>query len=276
MCKHRSKANNFTAIFATCVFAIAINAQPPEKTPETDPSKKPIKARSEPDKALKDFLLDVPYIITPEEQKAFKLLKTVEEREKFIGDFWHRRNPNPDSDENEYREQYYERIAYANEHFSSGIPGWKTDRGRIYITWGKPDDIESHPSGGAYDKASYEGGGSATTYPFERWIYRHLDGVGNGIEIEFVDQTGSGEYRLASDLNEKIVTTGPPQQTDSNASYLREQDRPFNIQERNKNLNAPPSIRYSDINGIWTDSPTVGPNPIGLDLQIGFFRQGDN
>jgi len=276
MCKHRSKANNFTAIFATCVFAIAINAQPPEKTPETDPSKKPIKARSEPDKALKDFLLDVPYIITPEEQKAFKLLKTVEEREKFIGDFWHRRNPNPDSDENEYREQYYERIAYANEHFSSGIPGWKTDRGRIYITWGKPDDIESHPSGGAYDKASYEGGGSATTYPFERWFYRHLDSVGNGIEIEFVDQTGSGEYRLASDLNEKIVTTGPPQQTDSNASYLREQDRPFNIQERNKNLNAPPSIRYSDINGIWTDSPTVGPNPIGLDLQIGFFRQGDN
>jgi len=142
MCKHRSKANNFTAIFATCVFAIAINAQPPEKTPETDPSKKPIKARSEPDKALKDFLLDVPYIITPEEQKAFKLLKTVEEREKFIDGFWHRRNPNPDSDENEYREQYYERIAYANEHFSSGIPGWKTDRGRIYVTWGKPADIE--------------------------------------------------------------------------------------------------------------------------------------
>jgi len=276
MCKHRSKANNFTAIFATCVFAIAINAQPPEKTPETDPSKKPIKARSEPDKALKDFLLDVPYIITPEEQKAFKLLKTVEEREKFIGDFWHRRNPNPDSDENEYREQYYERIAYANEHFSSGIPGWKTDRGRIYITWGKPDDIESHPSGGAYDKASYEGGGSATTYPFERWIYRHLDGVGNGIEIEFVDQTGSGEYRLASDLNEKIVTTGPPQQTDSNASYLREQDRPFIVAERNALLNSPPSVKFSDFpDGTNADTVVLSQNPIGFDLRIDYFRQSD-
>jgi GWxTD domain-containing protein len=121
---------------------------------------------------------DVAYIITSEEKKAFNALKTDEERENFIENFWRRRDPNPDTEENEFREEYYERIAYANEHFASGIPGWMTDRGRIYITWGKPDSVEAHPSGGAYDRPSYEGGGSTTTYPFEVWFYRHLQMVG--------------------------------------------------------------------------------------------------
>ncbi|HEX8183322.1 MAG TPA: GWxTD domain-containing protein, partial [Blastocatellia bacterium] len=109
---------------------------------------------------------DVNYIITDEERKAFKALKTDEERDQFIEQFWLRRDPDPDTPENEYKDQYYERIQYANEHFTSGIPGWKTDRGRIYVTFGKPDEIESHPSGGSYDRPSYEGGGSTTTYPF--------------------------------------------------------------------------------------------------------------
>ena len=108
-------------------------------------------------------------------KKRSRQLKTDEERENFIESFWRRRDPNPDTEENEYREEYYERIAYANEHYASGIPGWKTDRGRIYITLGKPDSVESHPTGGAYDRPSYEGGGSTTTYPFEIWFYRHLD-----------------------------------------------------------------------------------------------------
>ena len=103
---------------------------------------------------------DVKYIITKDEKKAFNELKTDEERENFIENFWRRRDPNPDTEENEYREEYYERIAYANENFASGIPGWMTDRGRIYIAWGKPDSVESHPSGGAYDRPTYEGGGS--------------------------------------------------------------------------------------------------------------------
>src|SRR3982751_6614551 len=146
---------------------------------------------------------DVAYIITDEERAAFKKLQTDEEREQFIEQFWVRRDPTPDSLENEFKEEHYRRIAYANEHYASGIPGWKTDRGRIYITWGKPDSVESHPSGGSYDRPSYEGGGSTTTYPFETWFYRHLDDVGEGLEIEFVDPTGTGEYRLARDANEK-------------------------------------------------------------------------
>src|SRR5437867_3880349 len=146
---------------------------------------------------------DVNYIITDEERKAFKQLKTDEERDQFIEQFWLRRDPDPDTPENEYKEQYFERIQYANEKFSSGIPGWRTDRGRIYITFGKPDEIESHPAGGPYERPSYEGGGSTSTYPFETWWYRYIEGIGSDIEIEFVDPSGSGEYRIARSPDEK-------------------------------------------------------------------------
>ncbi|MEP6849273.1 MAG: GWxTD domain-containing protein [Acidobacteriota bacterium] len=271
-----SLGRSFIAIFVASIFTVSVNAQTPAATP-TDPDKKPIKAKVESNNAFKRWVAeDAGPIITDAEKRAYLALTTDEERENFIQDFWNRRDPTPDTEENEYREAYYERTTYANEHFASGIPGSKTDRGRIYIRWGKPDEVESHPSGGAYDKASYEGGGSATTYPFERWFYRHLDGVGDGIEIEFVDQTGSGEYRLASDLNEKIMIVGPRQQTDAIASYLREQDRPFNVIDRFKNLNSPPPIKYSGLPGTKIETGVLGPNPIGLDLQIGFFSQSDD
>src|SRR5262249_9987218 len=112
-------------------------------------------------------------------------------------------DPDPDTPENEYKQKYYERIQFANEHYSSGMPGWKTDRGRIYIIHGKPDEIDAHPAGGAYDRPSYEGGGTTTTYPFEEWGYRNIDGVGTDISIEFVDHSGSGEYRIARNYDEK-------------------------------------------------------------------------
>lgn len=146
---------------------------------------------------------DAVYIITDEEKKAYKKLATDEEREQFIEAFWRRRDPDPDTEANEYLEEHYERIAYANQHFASGIPGWKTDRGRIYIMYGPPHEKESHPAGGSYERPSYHGGGSTTTYPFEIWFYRHLPGIGSGIEIEFVDPTGTGEYRIARNPDEK-------------------------------------------------------------------------
>src|SRR5213594_3355201 len=155
-------------------------------------------------RALKKWLdEDVSYIITSEERTTFKALKTDEEREQFIESFWLRRDPTTDTIDNEFKDDHYERIAYANEHFASGIPGWKTDRGRIYIMYGKPDEIESHPAGGAYERPSYEGGGSTSTYPFENWWYRYIEGIGSDIEIEFVDPSGSGEYRIARSPNEK-------------------------------------------------------------------------
>ncbi|MDQ6786460.1 MAG: GWxTD domain-containing protein, partial [Acidobacteriota bacterium] len=180
-------------------------AQKSKEQPSQDPTTKSKNVKKEDvKKVYTDWVnKDVAYIITGDEKKAFNALKTDEERENFIENFWRRRDPNPDTEENEYREQYYERIAYANEHFASGIPGWKTDRGRIYITFGKADEVETHPTGGAYSRPSYEGGGDTTTYPFETWFYRHIDGVGEGIEIEFVDPTGTGEYRIARSPDEK-------------------------------------------------------------------------
>ena len=146
---------------------------------------------------------DVVYIITPEERQAFLQLETNEEREQFIEQFWLRRSSNPDLPDNDFKEEHYRRIAYANEHFASGIPGWKTDRGRIYIIWGKPDEIESHPTGGTYDRPMDEGGGSTTTYPWETWRYRYLEGVGENIILEFVDPSSTGEYHLTMDPSEK-------------------------------------------------------------------------
>jgi len=146
---------------------------------------------------------DVTYIITDEERQAWKRLSTDDERQQFIEQFWLRRDPTPDTEENEYKEEHYRRIAYANERFASGIPGWKTDRGRIYIVYGPADEIESHPSGGTYERPFEEGGGTTSTYPFEKWRYRYIDGIGNDVNIEFVDTTMSGEYHMSMDPSEK-------------------------------------------------------------------------
>src|SRR5215467_3393421 len=146
---------------------------------------------------------DVAYVITNEERAAYKALKTDEEREQFIEQFWLRRDPTPDTVENEFKEDHYARIAYANERFSSGIPGWKTDRGRIYILYGKPAEIESHAAGGTYERPIQEGGGTTSTFPFETWRYRYIEGIGNEVILEFVDPTMSGEYHLTTDPNEK-------------------------------------------------------------------------
>jgi len=146
---------------------------------------------------------EVTYIISDEERKSFMSLSNDEERDAFIENFWLRRNPNPDSPENEFREEHYRRIAYANEHFAAGKPGWKTDRGRIYIAWGKPDNIDSHPSGGNYQRTPEEGGGSTATFPFEIWHYRYLEGVGDNIDLEFVDSCQCGDYHFTLDRSEK-------------------------------------------------------------------------
>jgi len=146
---------------------------------------------------------DVAYIITDEERQALKRLATDEERDQFIEQFWLRRDPSPDTSENEFKEEHYRRIAYANERYASGIPGWKADRGRIYITFGPPDEIESHPSGGTYERPPEEGGGTTSTFPFEKWRYRWIEGIGTDIILEFVDPTMTGEYRMTMDPSEK-------------------------------------------------------------------------
>jgi GWxTD domain-containing protein len=157
------------------------------------------------------LLNEVPDIITEAERRAFLELGTEEEREQFIEHtFWDPRNPDPESPVNTVREEHFRRLAYADEHFASGIPGRKTDRGHIYIIWGPPDEIESHPTGGTYDRPLEQGGGTTTTHPWELWRYRHLDGIGENIEIEFVDPIGSGEYHITSDPCEKDALSHAP------------------------------------------------------------------
>src|SRR5215472_12720027 len=153
---------------------------------------------------------EVADIITPQEREAFLDLSTNEERAQFRESFWDRRNPDPESPFNAIKEEHYRRLAYADEHFSSGIPGRKTDRGHIYIIWGPPDEIDSHPTGGTYQRTLDQGGGESTAHPWEVWRYRHLEGVGENIEIEFVDPTGSGEYHIAYDPCEKDALTHVP------------------------------------------------------------------
>ena len=145
---------------------------------------------------------DVNYIIADEEKKAFKGLKTDEEREQFIEQFWLRRDPTPDTEENEYREEHYRRIAYANDNFASGIPGWKSDRGMIYIKYGPADERDQH-NGGTETRDIREGGGETSMFPYEQWRYRYIEGIGTNVEIEFVDPTLTGEFRMTMDPSEK-------------------------------------------------------------------------
>ncbi|MFL6302064.1 MAG: GWxTD domain-containing protein [Candidatus Sulfotelmatobacter sp.] len=179
-----------------------------------DPLKRPAdeKTRKKNSRALKQELSkpykkwldeDVAYIITDEERAAFKQLSNDEERDNFIEAFWQRRDPTPDTEENEFKEEHYQRIAYANEHFAAGVPGWKTDRGRIYIVFGKADEVESHPSGGSYERPMEEGGGETSTFPFEQWRYRYIEGIGQEVIIEFVDTCMCGEYHMTMDRSEK-------------------------------------------------------------------------
>jgi GWxTD domain-containing protein len=191
---------------------------------QADPLKRPVneKQKKANAKALKQELgstykkwlnEDVRWIITPEEMSAFKQLSNDEERDQFIEQFWLRRDPTPDTEENEYKEEHYRRIAYANEHFPAGKAGWRTDRGRIYIVFGPPDEIDSHPSGGQYERPQEEGGGETSTYPFETWRYRYIEGLGDKgqqVIIEFVDTCMCGEYHMTIDPNEKDALLHTP------------------------------------------------------------------
>jgi GWxTD domain-containing protein len=239
---------------------------------------------------------DVAYIISDEERKSFRTLSNDEERDAFIEQFWLRRNPSPDSPENEYREEHYRRIAYANEHFPAGKPGWKTDRGHIYIAFGKPDDIEGHPSGGSYDRKPEEGGGSTTTFPFEVWHYRYLEGVGENIDIEFVDSCQCGDYHFTLDRSEKdalLYTPGAGLTQYEEMNHKDKTDRfrgggienigggPMADQQQGKvfdriemaaKLFAPPPVKFKDLENFISEHKLLtGPN-FPFDVRTDFVK----
>lgn len=259
---------------------VSVRAQ--KKQTAATPEDKPRTVKTETDKAFKEWPKEVGPIITEAEQTAFKKLRTNEERENFIERFWAIRDLDPDTQENEYKDEYYERMTYANEHFSSGKAGWLTDRGRIYLKWGKPDDIESHPAGGSYQRMYYEGTGSTTTFPFERWFYRHLPGVASGVEIEFVDPSGSGEYRIARNPFEKdagqAFGNGPSLEARGGigvSDYKRQQDSPFEVMELLRNLDLPPPVNPNGLKNGRIGTPVVEDNVLGFEIKPNYFRQSD-
>src|SRR5271170_186774 len=238
---------------------------------------------------------DVHWILTDQELKAFKSLSNDEERDNFIEQFWLRRNPNPDSPENEFREEHYRRIAYANEHFAAGKPGWKTDRGHMYISFGKPDSIDSHPSGGAYERPMDEGGGETSTFPFEVWHYRYLEGIGDNIDLEFVDSCQCGDYHFTIDRSEKDALLHVP----GGGATLYEQmgqakkaDRfkggieslgngPLSAGQEGKQFDrielaakvfAPPPIKFKDLESFISDHKLLTGPIFPFDVRTDFVR----
>ncbi len=217
---------------------------------------------------------DVVWIISDQERAAFKQLSNDEERDNFIEAFWQRRDPTPDTEENEYKEEHYRRIAYANEHFAAGIPGWKTDRGRIYIMYGPADEITGSPSGGTYQRPNEEGGGETSTFPFEDWRYRYLEGIGQEVMIEFVDTCMCGDFHMTLDRSEKDALKYTPnagltlyeqqglaskaqrfsggglEQLGPGPNSAMQATKEFDRLEQFAKLQAPPPVKFKDLEEI--------------------------
>jgi len=271
---------------------------------QADPLKRPMgeKQRKLNERALRRELSktykkwldeDVRWIISDEEREAFLKLSNDEERDQFIEQFWLRRDPTPDTVENEFKEEHYRRIAYANEHFAAGIPGWRTDRGRMYVMYGAPDEIDSHPSGGSYQRTPEEGGGETSTYPFEDWRYRYLEGVGQDINIEFVDTCMCGEYHMTMDRSEKdalLYTPNGGLTQYEQMGLARKADRfnggmeklgagPFTSMNQSKQfdrleqfakLNRPPPVKFKDLEEVVSHKISV--NLMPFDIQTDFVK----
>ena len=276
-----------------------------KSSPDFDKRNKPVseKTKKEQQKAFHQEISkvykkwldeDVRYIITDEERSAFKQLSNDEERDNFIENFWARRDPTPDTVENEFKEEHYRRIAYANEHFAAGIQGWRTDRGRIYIVYGPADEVDSHPSGGSYNRPQEEGGGETSTYPFEDWRYRYLEGIGQEIIIEFVDSCMCGDYHMTIDRSEKDALKNVPgagltqyeemglaskadrfnggglEQLGAGPFNQNNQSKQFDRLEEFAKLNRPPAIKFKDLKELVTTK--VRFNILPFDVRADFVR----
>jgi GWxTD domain-containing protein len=237
---------------------------------------------------------DVAWIITDEERKAFMQLSNDEERDSFIEAFWQRRDPTPDTEENEFKEEHYRRIAYANEHYAAGIPGWKTDRGHMYIVFGPADEIDSHPSGGSYERPMEEGGGETSTYPFETWRYRYIEGIGQEVMIEFVDTCMCNDYHMTIDRSEKDAlkytpnggltlyeqmgmsskkdrfTNGGLEQLGKSPFNQDLQTKQFDRLEQFAKLQAAPAVKFKDLEEIVSHKISI--NLMPFDVRADFVR----
>jgi GWxTD domain-containing protein len=266
---------------------------------EKDKRRQQERLRKELETPFKKWLdQDVGYIISDEEKKAFKTLQNDEEREQFIEQFWLRRDPSPDTEENEFREEHYRRLAYANQNFASGIPGWKSDRGMIYIKYGPPDERDQN-AGGTYNRPFEEGGGTTSVFPFEKWRYRYIDGIGTNVEIEFVDPTLTGEFHMTMDPSEKDALMMVPgagltmceslgqcdkadrfSRTDGtrlgvgSSAVLPASMNEFTRLEQFAKLQAPPSVKFKDLEAAVNS--TIKYNLLPMKVRADFIPVTDS
>jgi GWxTD domain-containing protein len=282
-----------------------VNTAPASSSEDVDPLKRPQseKQRKQQGKALKVELSrvykkwlneDVVWIITDQERAAFKQLSNDEERDNFIEAFWQRRDPTPDTEENEYKEEHYRRIAYSNEHYAAGIPGWKTDRGRMYIMYGPPDEISGSPGGGTYQRPTEEGGGETSTFPFEDWRYRYLEGIGQEVTIEFVDTCMCGDFHMTIDRSEKDALKYTPnagltqyeemgmankadrfsggglEQLGAGPMSANNASKEFDRLEQFAKLQAPPPVKYKDLEEIVNTK--IVTNLMPFDVRTDFVK----
>ena len=213
----------------------------------------PIKGH--PSQAYKNWLdQDVRWIISDQGRAAFKQLAPDSERDQFIGAFWEHCDPTPDTYENEYKEEHYRRVDFANEQFGSFLPGWKTDRGRIYIIYGPPDKIESRGSGGTY--TSPTSGKTTFNLPSEIWRYRYIEGIGQDVALTFFDICNCGDYRVNDDLSSNTTTTDCAV-PETALSVRRVQ----------------PQFRFRDLYGIVAHKVNISMLPMAM--RTDFFRTTD-
>ncbi len=140
---------------------------------------------------------DVAWIISDQERSDFKKLSTSQQRKDFVIAFWDRRNPTPGAETNTFKEEHYRRLAYANKHFAEGMPGWETDRGRFYVSYGPPDSIETltNSQPGTFQKScSGE----------EDWKWNYVGSLGHPLGVKFVEVCDDGGSHW------RISRNGPP------------------------------------------------------------------
>jgi GWxTD domain-containing protein len=201
---------------------------------------------------------EVPWIISDGELSAWKKLTTNQERDNFIAAFWQRRNPEPASVENKYQAEYYRRIAYANEIFGAAMPGWRSDRGRVYILYGPPNSIESHPEGGICLRQREKGRGRTETYPVEVWRYSYLQigqDIKPNVQIEFADPCRCGEYHLIPNSSEGDKLLRPPD---------------ISLEAEMESVRSAPTVKFKDLEEVINTKTRN--NSLPFDMQVAYLK----
>ena len=264
------KALTFMAIAGVCTFAQSRNAK---ALPQQDslPALRTCgipEVRDQP-RYIEHFgnywlQQDAKYLITDPERNAYKMLSNDEERENFIKNFWYRRDPTPDTIENEFKDEHYRRIVYANQHFAWRVPGWRTDRGRIYIIYGPPDSIESTTPGALKEKDG-EKLAEALSAPVEVWQYRYLQGIGQEVKLQFIDVCRCGDFHMRADTRGFLMQFACPQDGLSVCPDRKPtNDRPDPILPKpSTQIVKQPQVRFKDLEEIVTTKVRYNALPFG-------------